>query len=243
MKDIPSLEEENLTRLRQLTLTLNGSELKGGLLSAFIASHFRREGILGDLSRFLADWQSPSATVPVQTSGSTGAPKPMQAEKRRMAQSTRRTCAFLGLRPGDSALLAMPLRYIAGKMVVVRALVQGLNLVAVEPCSSPLREVGTPLDFAALTPMQAYESLRDPVCAERLRNVKHLLLGGGAVTGSLAAALRDFPNAVWSSYAMTETLSHIALRKVNSQDATDWYTPMPGVSVHLSGKGYDRQKD
>ena len=65
MKDIPSLEEENLTRLRQLTLTLNGSELKGGLLSAFIASHFRREGILGDLSRFLADWQSPSATVPV----------------------------------------------------------------------------------------------------------------------------------------------------------------------------------
>lgn len=237
MKDIPSLEEENLTRLRQLTLTLNGSELKGGLLSAFIASHFRREGILGDLSRFLADWQSPSATVPVQTSGSKGAPKPMQAEKRRMAQSARRTCAFLGLRPGDSALLAMPLRYIAGKMVVVRALVQGLNLVAVEPCSSPLREVGTPLDFAALTPMQAYESLRDPVCAERLRNVKHLLLGGGAVTGSLAAALRDFPNAVWSSYAMTETLSHIALRKVNSQDATDWYTPMPGVSVHLSGKG------
>ena len=122
-------------------------------------------------------------------------------------------------------------------MVVVRALVQGLNLVAVEPCSSPLREVGTPLDFAALTPMQAYESLRDPVCSERLRNVRHLLLGGGAVTGSLAAALRDFPNAVWSSYAMTETLSHIALRKVNSQDATDWYTPMPGVSVHLSGKG------
>lgn len=237
MKDIPSLEEENLTRLRQLPLTLNGSELKGGLLSAFIASHFRREGILGDLSRFLADWQSPSATVPVQTSGSTGAPKPMQAEKRRMAQSARHTCAFLGLRPGDSALLAMPLRYIAGKMVVVRALVQGLNLVAVEPCSSPLREVGTPLDFAALTPMQAYESLRDPVCAERLRNVKHLLLGGGAVTGSLAAALRDFPNADWSSYAMTETLSHIALRKVNSQDATDWYTPMPSVSVHLSGKG------
>ena len=71
MKGIPSLEEENLTRLRQLTLTLNGSELKGGLLSAFIASHFRKEGILGDLSRFLADWQSPSATVSVQTSGST----------------------------------------------------------------------------------------------------------------------------------------------------------------------------
>ncbi len=69
MKDIPSLEEENLTRLRQLTLTLNGSELKGGLLSAFIASHFRREGILGDLSRFLADWQSPSAPAPSSDSG------------------------------------------------------------------------------------------------------------------------------------------------------------------------------
>jgi len=237
MESIPGLEEENLTRLRQLTLTLNGYELKGGLLSAFIVSHFRKEGILGDLARFLGDWQSPLPTVPVHTSGSTGKPKPMKADKRRMAQSARRTCAFLGLEPGNSALLAMPLRYIAGKMVVVRALVKGLNLIAVEPCSSPLKDVEAPLDFAALTPMQAYESLRDPVCASRLRAVKHLLLGGGPVAGSLAEALREFPNAVWSSYGMTETLSHIALRQVNGPDASEWYTPMPGTAVSLSPEG------
>lgn len=86
-----------------------------------------------DLDTFIAEWNNPSDRVLVHTSGSTGKPKPMMVEKRRMACSARITCRFLGLQRGDTALLCMPLDYIAGKMVVVRSLVAGLKLIAVPP--------------------------------------------------------------------------------------------------------------
>lgn len=230
-------EEEELTNLRCLPLVLNGRSLAGGMLSAFIVSKLRSKDMTGDLARFLNEWQSSSALLEVFTSGSTSAPKKLLVEKIRMAKSAHATCTFLGLQPGDSALLAMPLRYIAGKMVVVRALVQHLNLVAVTPSSSPLTSVGQPLDFAALTPMQAFESLQKTETGKRLRDIRHLLLGGGPVQPELAAQLADFPNAVWSSYGMTETLSHVALRRLNGPKASEWYTPMPGVSLSLSATG------
>ncbi len=69
--------------------------------------------------------------VLVHTSGSTGKPKPMMVEKKRMLNSARITCDFLGLKPGDSALLCMSLDYIAGKMVVVRSIERHLHLISV----------------------------------------------------------------------------------------------------------------
>ena len=90
-----------------------------------------------DLEEFLAEWHSDSPTVLVHTSGSTGKPKPMLVEKRRMEASARITCDFLGLKPGDTALLCMSLDYIAGKMMVVRSLVRGLRLVSIAPCGCP----------------------------------------------------------------------------------------------------------
>jgi hypothetical protein len=94
-----------------------------------------------DLEEFLTEWHNDSPTVLVHTSGSTGKPKPMWVEKRRMEASARMTCDFLGLREGDTALLCLPLDYIAGKMVVVRSLVRGLRLVCVEPSGEPLGTV------------------------------------------------------------------------------------------------------
>ena len=86
-----------------------------------------------ELGRFLTEFFSPGASVTVHTSGSTGAPKAFAAEKSRMRASARATIAFLGLKPGSTNLLAMPLRFIAGKMVVVRSAECGLNLIPVEP--------------------------------------------------------------------------------------------------------------
>lgn len=107
-----------------------------------------------DLQDFLNDWHNGSPTVPVHTSGSTGAPKPLRVEKRRMEASARLTCDFLGLAPGDTALLCMPLDYIAGKMMVVRSLVRGLRLVSVKPSSRPLAGLDEAPVFAAMVPMQ-----------------------------------------------------------------------------------------
>ena len=186
------------------------------------------------LDEFLEEWNNPSPYVHVQTSGSTGAPKPMLVEKQRMLNSACITCDFLGLREGDTALLCMSLDYIAGKMMVVRSIERGLKLISVEPSGHPLSTPHSPLDFAAMVPMQVYNSLQVPEEKERLMQIRHLIIGGGAIDDALASALKTFPNHVWSTYGMTETLSHIALRRLNGPEASEWYTPFPSVKVSLN---------
>lgn len=188
------------------------------------------------LEAFLSEWNDASEFVHVQTSGSTGAPKPMSVEKRRMLASARITCDFLGLRSGDTALLCMSLDYIAGKMMVVRSIERGLKLISVEPSGHPLSNVEY-VDFAAMVPMQVYNSLQVPEERERLMRIRHLIIGGGAIDDQMAAELRTFPNAVWSTYGMTETLSHIALRRISGPDASEWYTPFPSVRVTHNDEG------
>ena len=152
------------------------------------------------LKEFLTDWHSSSPRMLVHTSGSTGAPKPMWVEKQRMCNSARITCDFLRLHPGDSALLCMSLDYIAGKMMVVRAIERQLDLISVAPSGHPLRSLTRPITFAAMVPMQVFNSLQVPEERERLRQIKHLIIGGGAIDDLLAVQLRSFPNAVWSTY-------------------------------------------
>ena len=189
---------------------------------------------------FLSEWNNDSLYVHVQTSGSTGAPKPMMVEKRRMLASARITCDFLGLRPGDTALLCMSLDYIAGKMMVVRSLERGLKLTTVEPSGHPLSTFHSSpftFHFSAMVPLQVYNTLQVPEERERLKQIRHLIIGGGAIDDSLAAELKDFPNNIWSTYGMTETLSHIALRRLNGPEASLWYTPFPSVQLSLSDEG------
>ena len=202
-----------------------------------------------NLEAFLAEWHNESPTVLVHTSGSTGEPKAMWVEKRRMEASARMTCDFLGRREGDTALLCMSLDYIAGKILVVRSLVRGLQLITVEPSGEPLKGLFRPLltspnlgeeislDFAAMVPLQVWNTLRVPQQRERLMQIRHLIIGGGAIDEGLARVLAGFPNQVWSTYGMTETLSHIALRRLSGPEATEWYTPMAGVSLSLTADG------
>ena len=171
--------------------------------------------------------------VEVKTSGSTGEPKRMRVEKCRMLNSARITCDFLGLKRGDTALLCLSTEYIAGKMMVVRALERGMKLVSIEPQGCPEWE-GT-VDLAAMVPLQVWNLLHQ--CPSRLTHIRHLLIGGGAIDERLEEALQDLPNAVWSTYGMTETLSHIALRRLNGPTANSWYTPFDGVTLSQTEEG------
>lgn len=189
------------------------------------------------LDEFLTQWHEPSDTVPVHTSGSTGIPKLLLVEKERMRASARLTCRFLNLQPGDTALLCMPLDYIAGKMMVVRSLEWHLRLLSVPPSSHPLKDLTAAPVFAAMVPLQVYQSLQLERERELLQQIRHLLIGGGVIDEALEKRLSAFPHAVWSSYGMTETLSHIALRRVNGSERSLWYTPLEGVRVRLSEDG------
>ena len=163
----------------------------------------------------------------------------MMVEKRRMLNSARITCDFLGLREGDTALLCMSLDYIAGKMMVVRSIERNLKLLSVPPSGHPLATVNasSPLDFAAMVPMQVYNTLQVPEERARLMQVRHLIIGGGAIDEAMETELRTFPHAVWSTYGMTETLSHIALRRLNGPAASEWYMPFPSVSISQTPDG------
>ena len=187
-----------------------------------------------ELFSFLSEWFDPADTLPVHTSGSTGKPKELYVEKERMMESACLTCSFLGLQKEDSALLCMPLQYIAGKMVVIRALVAGLDLLPVTPSGHPLKDLTKAPVFAAMIPMQVYNSLQVPEEKAILQQIRHLIIGGGPIDSQLNAALKDFPHAVWSTYGMTETLSHIALRRLNGPEASDWYTPFESIQIRLS---------
>lgn len=189
------------------------------------------------LNDFLDEWNNSKNTVEVQTSGSTGVPKCIQVEKQRMLNSARITCDFLRLKSGDTALLCMPLDYIAGKMVVVRSIERQLRLTTVEASGHPLKNITNSFDFAAMVPMQVYNSLQVAEEREKLRTIKHLIIGGGPINDDLQQQLSRFPNNVWSTYGMTETLSHIALRRLNGENASLWYTPFCTVSISLNTNG------
>ena len=191
------------------------------------------------LEDFFSEWNNDSDRVLVHTSGSTGKPKPMMVEKKRMLNSARITCDFLGLKPGDSALLCMSLDYIAGKMVVVRSIERHLHLISVSPSGHPLKNINEEITFAAMVPMQVYNTLQVPEERERLTHIRHLIIGGGAIDASLEKELQALPGniAIWSTYGMTETLSHIALRRINGAEASEWYQPFDSVKISQTEEG------
>lgn len=187
---------------------------------------------------FLEEWKNDSPFVEVKTSGSTGEPKQVMVEKDRMIASAQMTGKFLGLEKGCSALLCMPIDYIAGKMMVVRSQVLGLNITVIEPTNRPFRGLNIDypdgFDFVALVPSQVFETLKHKDEADIMSRSKHIIIGGGHVSKELQQQLTDFPNAVWSTYGMTETLSHIAMRRLNGEEASEWYSPLPGVEMTLN---------
>ncbi len=176
----------------------------------------------------------------LHTSGSTGRPKDIHIEYDRMVESARMTCDFLGLKEGDTALLCLGTQYIAGRMMEIRAQVRKLNLIRCEPSAHPLKDIDETIDFAAMVPLQVYETLQVAEERARLSHIRHLIIGGGPIDAETENELSTFPNNIWSTYGMTETLSHVAMRRISptSPSGKDiYYHPLPGVSLTQDERG------
>lgn len=222
---------------QQQRLLLEGKEYAPEDISRLVAEGAGNcPPALWNLYLFLNEWFDASPIITVHTSGSTGVPKELVVRKDRMMQSACLTCEFLNLQAGDTALLCMNLRYIGAMMMVVRSLVAGLNLVVRPASGHPLSDVEVPLKFAAMVPLQVYNTLRVPAERKRLEHTDILIIGGGAVDDSLEAELKTIPIAAYSTYGMTETLSHIALRRLNGEAASKCYYPFPSVELSLSAE-------
>ncbi|MBW6480639.1 MAG: AMP-binding protein [Bacteroidales bacterium] len=164
---------------------------------------------------FILNWFNDEDHILVKTSGSTGKPKTIALKKSQMAYSARQTCDFFQLTHKSTGLLCLPAAYIAGKMMIVRALVCGFNLVTTEPSGDPFANLNEKIDFAAITPFQLFQSLET---LKKGSPVKTLIVGGGEINPEMEKDVQDIPVKIFATYGMTETSSHIALRQVNGYE-------------------------
>ncbi len=170
-----------------------------------------------------------------KTSGTTGKPKEVPLHRDSMIRSAQRTLAFFKLKPGDQALLCLPVHYIAGKMMVVRALAGELDLVLAEPSGRPLMGLHRPVRFAAMVPLQVYESVK---CEDNLSLVEHLIVGGGELHPSMKNQLEAMLSpAVYETFAMTETYTHFALKRINGSRPDGEFKLLEGVEINLDERG------
>jgi len=183
-----------------------------------------------NLFKFILEWLDESPMIKLKTSGSTGAAKTMEVEKGKMVRSAQLTGLFFNLQENDKALLCLPVDFIAGKMMVVRAFVLGLNLIPVEPSADPLKNSNISYDFTAMTPMQVFNTLMLKDGPQKLRQVKDLIIGGGEVNQVLLKELKKLKNNCYHTYGMTETLTHVAVKKLNGQNPDLNFKALPGIN-------------
>ncbi len=163
---------------------------------------------------FLDEWYSDTDFVWGHTSGSTGTPKNIRLPKRDMVESARLTIDFFGITVDTTMLLCLSPDYIAGKMMIVRALLSGADLLVVAPSSFPLLSVVGPIDFAAMIPAQVIESLKAQEERAKLSRIGALIIGGAPLSLDTEEKLKSLPTRSYATYGMTETVSHVALRRI-----------------------------
>lgn len=197
------------------------------------------DSYLTEVLNFIGEWNSEKTAFTLQTSGSTGQPKSITVSRASMEQSARLTGEFLELRHGQTALLCLPVGFVAGKMMIVRALTLGLNLLVVKPSANPLLHVddGITIDFAALTPMQLTGILSDDDSLQKLVQVRCTIIGGAPLSATLEGQLQWLPYPVYETFGMTETLTHIAMRRLNGTSPSYLFETLPGISLPSDDRG------
>jgi len=183
--------------------------------------------------KFLKQWLNDDEVMLVHTSGSTGNPQVIRLLKSQMRISASLTCDYFDLQPADRALLCLSVENIAGKMMMVRAMERGLHLIAVLPAGCPLSNISEKVKFAAMVPLQVQRCLKEK-CLDR---TEKLLIGGAAVSDKMLQELMEQAVACYCSYGMTETMSHVALKKLNGKNASEWFEGLADIRFSLDDRG------
>lgn len=189
---------------------------------------------------FCRKWLMGEEYFELTTSGSTGTPKPIQISRNQMKASAAMTIEKLELEAGDHILVCMNTAYIAGKMMLVRGLEGNMAMTIVTPVADPFKDLSPHARFAftALVPLQMETLLKGPLAYQEILNaMKAIIIGGGAVSNKLEEAIQEVEAPVYSTYAMTETVSHIAMRRLNGPDKSDSYQTLPGVTIGQDDRG------
>jgi O-succinylbenzoic acid--CoA ligase len=183
---------------------------------------------------FIRDWLSGRQDFPIQTSGSTGTPKQIVITRDQMIASATATAQALSLRKGDNALICLDTRFIAGQMMLVRCFNTGMSIRAVTPSANPLADESRRrfIDFVALVPYQVHSIMRTEG-ASVMESIRNVIVGGSALSEEDEDELRSVSSScgIYVTYGMTETISHIALRRVNGLAKSLLYKALPGIRL------------
>jgi len=180
-----------------------------------------------EVNQFIEEWFNSAEFIQSKTSGSTGEPKTIEILKSKMKASAQMTGKFLNLQKDEVALLCLSTATIAGKMMIVRSIVLGLKLVIVEPCSNPFEFINERIDFAAIVPLQLIDILKQN--PEKLKSVRNVIVGGGSVSDEIEEQLKKQKLTVFQTFGMTETISHVAMRKIGLHQE-EHYSALEGNS-------------
>ncbi len=194
--------------------------------------------------QFKNDWDSGKDAFDLMTSGSTGTPKKVVIPRKLMIESVKMTQKAFELEEGDTAFCCLNVDYIAGMMMLVRAFEIGMDLVIVEPSANPLAAVKKHAylltgrrfkTFFAFVPMQLQTIFEEtPQYAEILNAAKAIIVGGAKVNDFVMNQVQELYRPVYVTYGMTETLSHIAIKKINGVGKDDFFNTLNGVNIRLS---------
>lgn len=176
---------------------------------------------------FILDFLNDSKVINQQTSGTTGNRRTIELPKKSMLASAKNTIDFFQLKENDVAVLCLPIQYIAGKMMVVRALLAGLNLKLIEPVGTPDFTGIEETDFCAMVPMQASNLLQKELWPE----IKTLILGGAETRPELIEQLLQMETLTYETYGMAETCSHVALKQLNGKTPETNFFTLPEVQI------------
>jgi len=218
----------------QIVIRINGQDYSDHELNLLIAEKLSSPHLpewKRELYTFLKEWFSPSDFIEAQTSGSTGTPQTIRLPKTTMQQSASRTIEYFGLQTGNRILLSLPCRFIAGKMMVVRAIIGQMDLITVDPSADFDLLTDETFDFGAMVSNQVFKLLDSPSGKEKLENISNLLIGGSAIPANLEGQINQLKSRVVSTYGMTETASHIAIRELSGENQSDIYHCLSGISV------------
>ncbi|PLX09740.1 MAG: O-succinylbenzoate synthase [Marinilabiliales bacterium] len=177
---------------------------------------------------FILEWFNENDTIKVLTSGSTGKAKPIFLKKKHMEYSAKNTINLINLKKGDKALLCLPAEYIAGKMMIVRSLTCDLQLDYTKPGLNPMWKGN--YQFAAFTPSMISKII-EIKGTNKLEEIDNIILGGSSVSVQLEKELSHLSNNIFHTYGMTETITHIALRKISTNNKSDYFTPFSEVKL------------
>ena len=209
---------------------IGNSELKGEALDEWAekeAPYFSQIWIR-EIGKTIREWYSDADHILIKTSGSTGSPKVIRLKKNQMSQSAIKTAERFGLKKGMISLNCLPSEYIAGKMMIIRALVIGLDQICIQPKVSLSIPIDRMIDFAAMTPMQAFVTSKDSPLS--LNKIHSLILGGGPITNEISDLLQSLKTNCFATYGMTETITHVAVAPANGPGKSKVFEGIQGVS-------------